>query len=444
MQQRHIFQVSELNRDVRQLLESGFALVWLQGELSNFIAHGSGHWYFSLKDAKAQISGAMFSMKNRLVNFQPKNGMEVVVRARVTLYEPQGRFQIVAEHMEEAGSGALQGKFDELKTKLQAEGLFDSGLKKPLPAMPERIGVITSPSGAAVRDIVTTLQRRCPSLPVLIYPVQVQGEQAARQIASAIALANQRDECDVLILARGGGSMEDLWPFNEEIVARAIATSRIPLVCGVGHEVDFTIADFVADHRAATPTAAAELCSPDQVYLGKRLNSQEQALLRQMQHILRRQQERLGHLAARLQNPARSLQMQAQRLDELQQRLERAMNQQLRQYDHQLGRSRARLLQHSPTQTLATQRLRSQQLQQQLQQAMQKTLRELQQALALRVRTLNAISPLATLERGYAISFQADGKTVVTDARQLQAGDLMKTRLAHGQITSKVVECANE
>lgn len=444
MQQRHIFQVSELNRDVRQLLESGFALIWLQGELSNFLAHGSGHWYFSLKDAKAQISGAMFRMKNRLVAFQPKNGMEVLVRARVTLYEPQGRFQIVVEHMEEAGSGALQRKFDELKAKLQAEGLFSSELKQPLPAMPKRIGVITSPTGAAIRDILTTLKRRCASLPVMIYPVQVQGDTAAKQITSAIALANQRQECDVLILARGGGSMEDLWPFNEEIVARAVAVSEIPLVCGVGHEVDFTIADFAADHRAATPTAAAELCSPDQTYLLNRLSSQESALLRQMQQKLVRGRERLAHLQARLQSPARRLQDQAQRLDELQLRLERAVGQHLRQGEHRLGQARARLLQHSPKQALATQGLHSQQLKQRLQQAMTKRVADQQQVLAQLARTLNAVSPLATLERGYAISFKEDGKTVVTAASQLQPGEVMQTRLAHGRVTSQVLECKND
>ncbi|MDH5300725.1 MAG: exodeoxyribonuclease VII large subunit [Gammaproteobacteria bacterium] len=444
MQQRHIFQVSELNRDVRQLLESGFALVWLQGELSNFTAHGSGHWYFSLKDAKAQISAAMFNMKNRLVNFQPRSGMEVVVRARVTLYEPQGRFQIVVEHMEEAGSGALQRLFEELKAKLQAEGLFATERKRPLPAMPQQIGVITSPTGAAIRDILTTLQRRCASLPVMIYPVLVQGDQAAAQIARTIALANQRNECDVLILARGGGSIEDLWPFNDERVARAIAASDIPLVCGVGHEVDFTIADFVADYRAATPTAAAEICSPDQTFLQKRLDQQQQALQRLLQHHLQRAGERLAHVRARLQSPARRVQDQQQRLDELQQRLSRATLARLRHDQHRLGQSRAQLLQHAPAQTLATLTLRNQQLQQQLSRAMSKVVTGHRQTLAQLIRTLNAVSPLATLERGYAISFLADGKTVVTDASQLQPGDLMQTRLAQGRITSQVVECNDE
>jgi exodeoxyribonuclease VII large subunit len=444
MQQRHIFHISELNRDVRQLLESGFPLIWLQGELSNFVAHGSGHWYFSLKDAKAQISGAMFKMKNRLVRFTPKSGMEVLVRAKITLYEPQGRFQIVVEHMEEAGAGALQRAYDELKAKLQSEGLFNSDTKQALPSLPTQIGVITSPSGAAVRDIISTLQRRFPALPVMIYPVQVQGELAAKQIASAIALANNRQECDVILLARGGGSMEDLWPFNEEIVARAIAASKIPIVSGVGHEVDFTIADFVADHRAATPTAAAELVSPDQAYLSNRLNEAETNLQRHISQQLARQQERLQWLSQRLQSPTRRLQDQAQRLDELEQRLLRSQQQLQDKQTHRLSQLQGRLLQHSPAQALKNQGQRADQLQQRLQQAMQQRLKQRQQQLAEVSRTLNAVSPLATLDRGYAISFADDNKTVLTDSKQLKSGDQIHTRLAKGGFSATVTEIQHD
>ena len=264
---RLIFSVSELNRTVSQLFETQFPLLWVEGEISNFARPASGHWYLTLKDRQAQVRCAMFRNSNLRVNFTPANGSQVLVRCRVSLFEGRGDYQLIVEHMEEAGFGALQRQFDELKQKLANEGLFSPQQKKPLPTSINHIGIVTSPTGAAINDILSVLQRRFPSIKVTIFPTAVQGEQAAAQIVQAIANANRYTlndrTCDALIVGRGGGSLEDLWPFNEEIVARAIAASTIPIVSAVGHEIDFTIADFVADLRAATPSAAAELLSPD-------------------------------------------------------------------------------------------------------------------------------------------------------------------------------------
>ena len=261
--ERDVYSVSRLNREVRTLLERGFGMIWLEGEISNFSRPSSGHWYFSLKDAGAQVRCAMFRQRNMSCAFTARDGQKVLVRARIGLYEPRGEFQLLVEHMEDAGLGALRRRFDELAAALAAEGLFAPERKRPLPALPKRIGVVTSPTGAALRDILHVLARRFPAVPVLIYPVAVQGAQAAAEIVAAIQLAGKRAECDVLILARGGGSLEDLWAFNDERLARVIAASSIPVISGVGHEIDFTIADFAADVRAPTPSAAAELAVPD-------------------------------------------------------------------------------------------------------------------------------------------------------------------------------------
>ena len=261
---REIFTVSDLNREARELLEGHFPLVWVEGEISNLARPSSGHIYFSLKDEAAQVRCAMFKMRNRLLNFQPENGQQVLARARISLYEARGDFQLIIEHMEETGDGALRRQFELLKHKLFEEGLFDESHKRELPSLPTRLGVITSPSGAAIRDILSVLKRRFPGIPILIYPVPVQGNEAPPAIIDAIKTAGIRKDCDLLILARGGGSLEDLWAFNDESVARAIYHCPIPVVTGIGHEIDFTIADFVADFRAPTPSAAAEYISPDQ------------------------------------------------------------------------------------------------------------------------------------------------------------------------------------
>ncbi|MDO9393373.1 MAG: exodeoxyribonuclease VII large subunit, partial [Methylotenera sp.] len=295
-----ILTVSELNRLANQVLTQSFPLFWISGEVSNLTRAASGHWYFSLKDAGAQVRCVMFKGRNSYLDWSPKEGDKVEARCTVTLYEARGDFQLTIEFLQRAGMGVLFEAFEKLKAKLQQEGLFDAALKKPLPTHPKKIGIVTSPDAAALRDVLTTLKRRMPSIPIVIYPTPVQGKGVAIQIADAIQLASERAECDVLIICRGGGSIEDLWQFNEEIVARAIAECTIATISGVGHETDFTICDFVADVRAATPTAAAELVTPSRDNLLNVLNQLKQQLARNMQYLLNQREQTLDYLARRL------------------------------------------------------------------------------------------------------------------------------------------------
>ncbi|MFA6037855.1 MAG: exodeoxyribonuclease VII large subunit, partial [Legionellales bacterium] len=336
MTTQQIHTVSSLNQSARLLLEEGLGTVWVEGEISNFVRASSGHIYFSLKDANAQVKCAYFKgRKNQQNNWA--QGMQVLACARVSLYEPRGDYQLIVEYVEEAGLGALQKAFEVLKAKLQAEGLFASEHKKSLPAYPKCLGVITSPTGAAVKDILHVLERRYPILPVIIYPTLVQGTSAAAQITKAIKLANQQQRCDVLIVARGGGSLEDLWPFNEEIVAKAIFESKIPIISGVGHEIDFTIADFVADVRAPTPSAAAELASPDGEALLGYLEQMESRLTQRMLHRIAFIQQRLLGLTQRLRHPRERLQFFAQKLDEQSHRLAQAWHKLITRRQHRLA-----------------------------------------------------------------------------------------------------------
>jgi exodeoxyribonuclease VII large subunit len=306
--------VSQLNARVRALLENQFETLWVAGELSGVKKASSGHWYFCLKDASAQIDCVMWLTRARFLDFRPEDGQKVEVRARVTLYEARGSYQLAVEEVRRAGLGALFEAFAKLKAKLEAEGLFEAARKRPLPAFPRAIGIVTSPSAAALRDVLTTLARRSRMIPVIVYPAQVQGEMAATQIARAIAVANARAECDVLIVCRGGGSLEDLWPFNEEAVARAIAASRLPVVSGVGHETDFSIADFVADLRAPTPTAAAAAASPDREALGADLAALRRRIARDLRRVLENSAQRLDHAARRLLTPAERLARERERV----------------------------------------------------------------------------------------------------------------------------------
>src|SRR5215468_5716468 len=323
---RDVYSVSRLNREVRVLLERGLGVLWVEGELSNFSQPPSGHWYFSLKDRDAQLRCAMYRVKNSLVGFTPRAGMQLLVRGRISLYEPRGEFQLIIEHLEEAGVGALRREFERLKTRLAAEGLFAQERKRALPRFPRRIGVITSPSGAALHDILKILARRYPPAAVLLYPTAVQGAAAVPALAAALATASARAECDVLILARGGGSLEDLWAFNDERVARAIYACALPVVCGVGHEIDVTIADFVADARAPTPSAAAELVVPDTQACLESLKRTLQRLTAGTRRELRMLQARVAGTERRLQqaHPGTRLNQQAQRLDDLALRLHAA------------------------------------------------------------------------------------------------------------------------
>jgi exodeoxyribonuclease VII large subunit len=389
--------VSQLNRQARTLLESHFDFVWVEGEISNFAAPSSGHWYFSLKDGNAQVRCAMFRNKNQRLKLNPKNGDAVRLRCRVSLYEGRGEFQLIVEFMEPAGAGALQAAFERLKTKLADEGLFDGSQKKAIPESITHLGVITSPTGAAIHDILTVLKRRCPGIAVSIIPVAVQGQNAAPEISSAIARVNRWQtegsiNLDALIVGRGGGSLEDLWAFNEEIVARAIADSERPIVSAVGHEIDFTIADMVADARAATPSAAAEMLSPDQREWQNQLRATEQRLQQLIRRKLSDATRDLENLRRRLRHPGHQLREQSQRLDDIEQRLHHAMQ---------------RKLDHAGTR------------------------------LTHLGQMLDSLSPLRSLQRGYAILTDAGGN-VVTDAGALSRGDAVQAVLAKGRLQLSV------
>lgn len=348
-----ILSVSELNRLAREVLESSFPLFWVSGEVSNFTRAASGHWYFSLKDAGAQVRCVMFKGRNSYVDFTPREGDKIEARASVTLYEARGDFQLTVEFVQKAGLGALFEAFEKLKAKLSHEGLFDPRFKKPIPTHPKAIGIVTSPDAAALRDVLTTLKRRNPSIPVVIYPTPVQGKGAAQLIAQAIHNANQRQEVDTLIVCRGGGSLEDLWSFNEEIVARTIDECTIPIISGVGHETDFTIADFVADLRAATPTAAAELACVDLSNIKQQLQQLQKQLQKQMDGMLNRHAQTLDYLAKRLVSPKQQLAQQSLQLTQWQHLLDLSMQRQLNHHQHILLRLTSNLEQLNPQNVLA-------------------------------------------------------------------------------------------
>jgi exodeoxyribonuclease VII large subunit len=434
---RQIYSVSQLNRSVRQLLETQLPLLWVEGEISNFARPASGHWYLSLKDEQAQVRCAMFRNTNQRVNFQPSNGTQILVRCRAGLYEGRGEYQLIIEHMEEAGFGALQRKFEQLKQQLSNEGLFDNQHKRPMPTSVSHIGVITSATGAAVKDILSVLHRRFPAIKVSIFPTAVQGEQAAAQIIDALAMANQQGQCDALIVGRGGGSLEDLWPFNEESVARAIFNSKIPIISAVGHEVDFTIADFVADLRAPTPSAAAELLSPDGQDLLNQFMGFEVLLSEALIRIIRQLEQRTDYLQKRLQHPGKKLQQQSQHMAHLHIRLQRAIAAQLQQQRATIDQLQNKLLGQSPEQTISYG-------QQRITQSVKHLMRSIQQQLANKqtktnqaMHLLDTVSPLSTLGRGYAI-IRDQHNTVIKTVNEVSAGDQLTGQLADGEIVVSV------
>ncbi len=439
---RDVYSISRLNREARSLLEGSFPLLWIEGEVSNFARPASGHWYFSLKDEAAQVRCAMFRNKNRHIGFVPENGTQVLIRARIGLYEARGEFQIIAEHMEEAGDGALRRAFEILKQKLQNEGLFSQEQKKPVPAWPKQIGVITSPTGAAIKDILSTLRRRFPDLAIVVYPVTVQGTDSADQIAKMIATAALRNECDVLILARGGGSLEDLWSFNEEKLARAIYACPIPIVAGIGHEIDFTIADFVADQRAPTPTAAAELVSPNRPDIQMQFEQYEKRLLSLLQARIEQATQKLQWLGKRIQHPGRRLQDRAQRLDDLQGRQLTAINNTLRHSSLAITHLHGRLHLLNPVLQISQQKKQLAYVYRQITNGMKLILDNKHQSTARLAHSLNTVSPLATLERGYAIvSRQADNQ-LIRSYKQVNPGEPIKARLADGELLCRVENVA--
>lgn len=438
-----ILSVSQLNRLARMLLEESFPSVLVEGEISNFARPSSGHWYLTLKDEDAQVRCAMFRNRNMFVRLRPRDGMKVLVKARLSLYEGRGDYQLILEHLEETGAGALRRTFDQLKEKLQQEGLFDMARKRPLPALPRHLAVITSPSGAAIRDVLSVLRRRFPALPVTIVPVLVQGEQAAAELIRALALVNAGQGCladvDLVLLTRGGGSLEDLWSFNDEGLARAIAASTLPVISAVGHESDFTIADFVADLRAPTPSAAAELLSPHQEEYRQQLQRCQQNLLAALQARLLDARQQLQYLRKQLRHPGRRLQEQAQRLDGLELRCRRAMQQTLQHARQRLALLQARLLAISPQRRLPEQQRHLHTLALRLQRALGRQVEHKRRHLREQSHALHTVSPLATLARGYALTTLADG-TLLTAAQQVEPGTTIHTRLASGRIASQVTE----
>ena len=434
---RQIYSVSQLNRSVRQLLETQLPLLWVEGEISNFARPASGHWYLSLKDDQAQVRCAMFRNANQRVNFQPTNGTQILVRCRAGLYEGRGEYQLIIEHMEEAGTGALQRKFEQLKQQLANEGLFDNQHKQPMPTAVSHIGVITSATGAAIKDILSVLDRRFPAIKVSIFPTAVQGEQAAGQIVDALAMANQQSQCDALIVGRGGGSLEDLWPFNEESVARAIFNSKIPIVSAVGHEVDFTIADFVADLRAPTPSAAAELLSPDGQDLLDQFMGFEILLSEALIRKIRQLEQRADFLQKRLQHPGRKLQQQSQHMAQLRIRLQRAIAAQLQQQRAQMVQLQNKLLGQSPEQTIIHGQQRITQSVKQLMRSMQQQLANKQTKTDQAMHLLDTVSPLSTLGRGYAI-IRDQHNAVIKTVKEVNAGDQLISQIADGEIVVSV------
>lgn len=433
----HAISVSELTHQVRHLLEVSFLQVWVEGEISGFSRPASGHWYFTLKDDRAQVRCAMFRSRNRTVTTPPAEGDQILVRAKVSLYEARGDFQLIAESIEPAGLGALQRAFEELKARLDREGLFSDAHKRPIPVPPKRLGLVTSGTGAAIHDILTVLNRRFPGLPVTLYPTPVQGREATAQIVRAIERANRDGRCDALIVGRGGGSLEDLWCFNEEAVARAIHNSRIPIISAVGHEVDITIADLVADQRAATPSAAAETVSPDRQKWLDMLTRLEERLLLAARQLLRQREERVRELGGRLRHPRQQLQEQAQRLDDLELRLQQRIQQLLAARGELLEQFHSRLHAHRPDYRIGQYRQRVNDLGERLGLSINNRLRRERERYRGLASQLDLVSPLATLDRGYAIAEKPDG-AIIRDPEDVNAGDPLSLRLARGRLRCTV------
>ena len=429
MDKNRIFSVRELNFAAKQLIESGLPLLWVRGEISNFVCAASGHWYFSLKDEQAQVRCVMFRHKSQYLDWQPKNGAQVEVLALPSLYEARGEFQLTLEQMRPAGMGALYEAFERLKKKLEVEGLFAESRKRPLPLFPTQIGIVTSPQAAALRDVLTTLAKRMPGLPLVLYPTPVQGAGSAQKIADAIALANKRKECEVLILCRGGGSIEDLWSFNEEIVARAIAASAIPIVCGVGHETDFTIADFVADQRAATPTAAAQAAVPERQELLQRLQQIEQHMKRSTVRQLERAMQQLDYLQRRLVHPAQRAHQQLQHLGQLQQRLQTALTHTMQNNNWRWQALQQRLRATRPD--WAKLENRQIELGRRWHELMHLALERYDHRLVAAQQHLQHLDPQQVLARGYSMVRNEHG-AVVVDSAALALGAPLEITFARG------------
>lgn len=437
---RQILTPTKLNRLARTILQSEIGLVWLTAEISNFVAASSGHWYFTLKDNKAQVRAAMFKQANRYLKFRPKEGDKVLVRASVGLYEPRGDYQLIIEHLEAEGEGRLKLAFEQLKIKLNNEGLFSTERKRPLPNRITRVGVITSPSGAAIHDVLTVLARRCPDFEVVIYPSLVQGEQATQALRQALCIANQRNEVDVLLLTRGGGAIEDLWCFNDEQLARDIVNSNIAVVSAVGHEVDVTIADYVADVRAPTPSAAAELISPDRAARLTALSAAYKRLTAGMHLSLMQAKQKLVSHKRQLPllHPTRQLTQLAQRLDMLSIQNHQAMLNRLSQAKQKLNVCKIQLEKTELRSRIDENNLKLQHIQHKLNRSLKLVVNNKQKQLSQLVGQLQLVSPLATLARGYSITTQ-DAK-VVSSVNDIKLSQPIVTKLADGEVISNPVK----
>lgn len=443
-EQNPVLSVSELNQYARDILEMHVGKIAVMGEISNFSQPASGHWYFTLKDANAQIRCAMFRNKNQFLRIRPENGMQVVIQGNVSIYEGRGDYQLIADYLEESGIGALQKQFELLKAKLTAEGLFDSKHKQPLPEYPRHIGVITSATGAAIHDILTVLNERFPLLEITVIPTAVQGTNAAAEICRGIALAERwnsenLETIDIIIVGRGGGSIEDLWPFNEESVARAIYACKIPVISAVGHEVDITIADYVADVRAPTPSAAAEMISPDQYALKQQIDYHEQHLHNHIEKVVEKYRNKLQFLQKSLRHPGERLQQFRFRLEQLSTQLLHTQQKKTQDAEHRISMLIARFYQRSPAARINDYNNQVQNLQQQLQKIMLRLLKEKQSLLSQHGRILETVSPLSTLNRGYAIVRNHDN-AIITDSKKSKIGDTISATLAHGELICTVKE----
>lgn len=433
-----IFTVSKLNRFAKHILESEIGSIWLSAEISNFVSASSGHWYFTLKDARSQVKAAMFKRANRRLKCTPKEGDKVLVRGDISIYEARGDYQLIASHLEPDGEGDLKAKFERLKAQLAAEGLFAHENKQQLPERPQKIAVITSPTGAAVRDIISVFKRRNPGIELLVYPSLVQGVEASAALTEAVKNVNAMPDVDAIIVGRGGGSMEDLWCFNDEKLARTIADSRLPIVSAVGHEIDFTICDFVADLRAATPTAAAELLSYSNTESLKEITALKQRLSSAIRHKIQESQKQLLDNSTQLQrlHPQFQIQQQWQRLDNLKFKLDENSKNALASEVSKLAQLRFRLEKQSPDAAITRAKITLNNLEQRLAIAIKNRLSDARQQLSRNCQLLDTVSPLATLSRGYSITFQ--NEQIVKSAADLQKGELIETRFKDGSVSSRV------
>ena len=435
---QEVISVSEVNKRAKNLLEKEFSSTWIEGEISSFTAHSSGHWYFTIKDEKSSLSCVMFSYDNNKILFEPQVGDNLIINGKISLYSPTGRFQLNVKHIELAGEGALLRAFEQLKFKLEKEGLFDTGNKRPLPQMPKKIGIVTSSDGAVFQDVINVLGRRAPNIELILIQTAVQGERAPPEICSAISKARSIKDIDAIILARGGGSIEDLWAFNNESVARAIHKSDIPIISAVGHETDFTIADFVADLRAPTPSAAAEIISQSYSQLNESLEGYKQLIVNAVTSLIKREFKELQNLSKRLRHPGDKLRELSQKLDNTETYINKSIQNHLLSQRNYLNLQSSKLLQQSPFQNLQESKHKLYDLSKSLTFLISQISKEKRSSLVALSSTLEAVSPLAVLNRGYSILTTKSGKDV-TDEKEVETGEELTAKLKEGEIRTKVL-----